>query len=97
MTDLLLVGEHSGNADGETAAEFCEEVAVEYDGDALEEGGVDGMFLKKTVDIRAVAAELTRKPGYAALLPLKLLFDNGADGFHVYIIKVVSGGKRTWT
>lgn len=46
----------------EVATEFDEEVASEDHGDALEQGGVDRVFLKQSVDVGAVATEFAGKP-----------------------------------
>lgn len=46
----------------EVATEFDEEVSSENHGDALEQGGVDRVFLEQSVDVGAVATEFAGEP-----------------------------------
>lgn len=63
-------------------AQFGKEIAVEYDRYARQQGCVDRMFLKKAVDVRAVAAQFPGKPGDGAFLALEFFLDDCSDGFH---------------
>lgn len=72
----LLVG-------GEVPAEFREEVAVEDDRDTHEEGGINGMLLKQTVDVGTVTAQLSSEPGDASLLTHQLFADDCTDWLHL--------------
>ena len=55
------------------------EVVVKVIGDAQQKLRVDGVPIEEVVEVRAVLAQLPRKPCHAAPLPVQLLVDAGPD------------------